>query len=138
MLPLTGRYQHNIDQQSRLFIPKKLCDKLGETFYAYLPLNGTRCILLFREEKLMEITEKLKQDFSGRELSEYRRQLYGNLEEVSPDKHGRISLRTDFCEWAQLEKEVLINGVNDMVEIWRKPEEEIQNEPNPALKDWEY
>ena len=54
---MTGIYQHTLDAKGRLFIPAKLREELGETFYvtispekclsAYIPSRLLRVFLLF-------------------------------------------------------------------------------------------
>ena len=38
---MTGQYQHSIDTKGRLFIPAKLREELGDTFYVTMKVTGT-------------------------------------------------------------------------------------------------
>ena len=39
---MTGEYQHSLDAKGRLFIPARLRDELGDTFY--LTVSDERCL----------------------------------------------------------------------------------------------
>ena len=38
--------------------------------------------------------------------------------EVEPDKQGRITIPTEFCDFAGLKKNVVVAGVGKRLEIW--------------------
>ena len=37
---MTGQYQHSIDAKGRVFIPAKLREELGETFYVTMGMDS--------------------------------------------------------------------------------------------------
>ena len=39
---MTGQYQHSIDAKGRVFIPAKLREELGETFYVTMGMDSCR------------------------------------------------------------------------------------------------
>lgn len=121
-MPLfAGRVENNLDQQNRLFLPAKFRERLGETFYMYLPVNkDVHCVTLCTEERLEEVYQELAEESEGniKEYKKAKRSLNNNLEEISADKQGRISLKANFCERAQLVKTARIIGVGNEVEIW--------------------
>jgi len=135
---LTGSYTHTVDQQNRLFIPAKLREQLGERFYSYIPINGMPCIMLFGEEQLQEMLRRLNEDFSGDRFSAAQRKMFQNLQEVTPDKQGRVTLHPKFRKRADQEKEAQINGVGSYAEIWRPAAEDEAEAPDPAFEKWTY
>ena len=53
---MTGKYRHNIDGKGRLFVPAKLREELGETFYVTIGLQ--RSLMVLPEEAWRAIEEK--------------------------------------------------------------------------------
>ena len=65
------------------------------------------------DQALAQIRNPLSQQ--GREL---RRLLYGNALETELDSAGRVMLTPTFLEHAGIDREVVITGVGDCLELW--------------------
>ncbi len=113
-----GKYTHNLDQKNRLFIPAKFRDLLGEKFIVCRPLNGDRCIMVYSEQGWDEFMETVEQKYDGRELVLFKRFANANIDSAEPDKQGRVTLKTEFCQFAKLEREVFVVGAENHFEIW--------------------
>ena len=113
-MALIGQYQHNIDAKGRLFIPAKFREELGETFYVTIGLDG--CLAVYSDAKWADLTAK----FDALPIAQARRMraLFANAAACEPDGQGRILIPAKLREYAQLEKEVIINGVSKCVELW--------------------
>ena len=113
---MTGQYQHSIDAKGRLFIPAKLREELGDTFY--VTIAGTDpCLAVYSEEGWEKLTEK----FDSLPYSKAKkaiRQLYSNAAKCEPDAQGRILLPQKLRAYAKLEKDVTVIGVSNRAEIW--------------------
>ena len=111
---MTGQYAHNIDAKGRLFIPAKLREELGETFHVTIGQDG--CLSVFSDAKWDAIMEDLK----TRSYSEVKtlRPMFANAADCEPDGQGRILIPTLLRKYASLEKEVVVVGSFDRVEIW--------------------
>ena len=53
---MTGTYEHSIDAKGRLFIPAKLLEELGVTFY--LAMGVDECLAIYPQETWNRFTEK--------------------------------------------------------------------------------
>lgn len=113
---MTGQYQHSIDAKGRLFIPAKLREELGDTFY--VTIAGTdRCLAIYSEGEWEKLTEK----FDSLPYSKAKtaiRSLYANAAKCEPDAQGRILLPQKLRAYAELEKDVVVAGVSKRAEIW--------------------
>lgn len=118
MAQFSGQYQHMLDQKNRLFIPAKLREGLGEAFKVFIPGPEADCVVLYTCAEWDAFIAKVSENLTGNALTKYIRYLYCNMDEVVPDKQGRVTLRQSFCEFAGLEKEAAIIGVGHKVEIW--------------------
>ena len=55
---LTGEYQHTLDSKGRLFIPAKLRDELGDTFY--LTVSDERCLRAYSAESWQSFVDRVR------------------------------------------------------------------------------
>lgn len=112
----TGVFSHGIDPKNRVFIPAEFREDLGESFYIYkAPEN---CICLYNQERWNELTEKINGETNSVELRRKKRQFFSRVASCKMDKQGRITIGVDFIEYASLEKEVVIVGMGNCIEIW--------------------
>ena len=112
---MTGQYQHTIDAKGRLFIPARLREELGDTFY--VTIDGIDpCLAVHSEASWKVFTEK----FNSMPYTKARimRPIFANAMKCEPDAQGRIVLPKELREYAKLEKEVTVIGVSNRAEIW--------------------
>ena len=111
---MTGTYEHSIDAKGRLFIPAKLREELGVTFY--LAMGVDECLAIYPQETWNRFTEK----FASLPMSQSAamRPLFANASKCELDSQGRIVITQKLRKYAGLEKDAVIIGVNDRAEIW--------------------
>ena len=103
---VTGQYQHTIDAKGRLFIPAKLREELGDTFYVTMGMDS--CLSIYSDASWARFTEKF----------ESLPPLFANAAKCEPDAQGRIVLPQKLRAYAHLEKDVVVIGVSNRAEIW--------------------
>ena len=114
-----GEFQHNIDAKGRIIIPVKLREDLGAKFVITRGLDG--CVFGYPLDNWEKIQEKLKQlPLAKKEARAFTRFFYSAAAEVEIDKQGRINVPSTLVDYANLEKECLVLGVSDRIEIWSK------------------
>ena len=111
---MTGSYEHSIDAKGRLFIPAKLREELGVTFY--LAMGVDECLAIYPQETWNRFTEK----FASLPMSQSAamRPLFANASKCELDSQGRIVIPQKLRKYAGLEKDAVIIGVTDRAEIW--------------------
>ena len=111
---MIGQYAHTIDAKGRLFIPAKLRQELGDTFH--VTVGQDHCLSVYSDESWAAFMDKLK----GMSYNEVKRLrgLFAYGADCEPDAQGRILLPAKLREYASLEKDVVIIGSFDRVEIW--------------------
>ncbi len=113
---MTGQYQHSIDAKGRLFIPAKLREELGDTFY--VTIAGTDpCLSAYSEAEWQKLTEKFD-SLPYTKAKKAIRMLYANAAKCEPDAQGRVVLPQKLRAYAKLEKDVVVAGVSKRAEIW--------------------
>lgn len=114
-----GEYQHSLDEKGRLIMPVKFRDALGETFVVTRGLDN--CLFVYSKEEWRILEEKLKTlPMTSKEARAFVRFFFSGASECELDKSGRISLPQNLREHANLEKEVVVAGVTNRIEIWSK------------------
>ena len=111
---MTGTYEDSIGAKGRLFIPSKLREGLGLSFY--LAMGVDACLAIYPQETWDRFTEK----FASLPMSQSKamRPLFANASKCELDRQGRIVVPQKLRQYAALDKDVVIIGVNDRAEIW--------------------
>lgn len=119
VLMFIGEYNHSLDAKGRLIVPAKYREELGREFIVTKGLNNCLWVFPMRSwEKFMEDLSKLPKinSNSGKLL----RHFSAGATCCELDKQGRILLPATLREFADLDKEVVLAGVLERIEIWNK------------------
>lgn len=109
-----GRFDHTVDAKGRIFVPSKLKDELGETFYVTLGLDY--CLSVYTEDGWAQIVEK----FNSLPISQSVRMrfLFANASKCEPDKQGRFLIPAELRNYAGIKENVTFVGLGSRAEIW--------------------
>ncbi len=114
---LIGEYNHTIDEKKRLAIPAKLRKELGKE--AVLTRGFDNCLSLYPLKEWEKLAEKLSKLPTGQlEARGVARVILSGAAEVQFDALGRILIPDYLKHYAKIEKDVVIAGVLDHLEIW--------------------
>lgn len=114
---LSGEYHHNIDEKKRLIIPSKVRSEMGDRIVITRGLDG--CLFGYNEKNWENIMEKLNTlPFTKRDARNFTRFLTSGATLLEFDKQGRIVIPSYLLDYASLEKEIVIVGVINRIEIW--------------------
>jgi MraZ protein len=117
-LAFTGTFDHNLDAKHRLTIPSKFRTALSGG--VYLVRGVERNVSLYPASTYEQMAQAALQGINplstqGREL---RRVLYASALETELDSAGRVMLGPKFLEHAGIDREVVITGVGECLELW--------------------
>ncbi len=116
-----GEYQHAIDPKGRLIIPARFREALGDKFVATKGLDS--CLFVYPGEEWRQLEQKLKTlPFTRADARAFVRFFFSGATECEIDKQGRILLPANLREYAKLDKDVVVLGVSNRVEIWSAEE----------------
>ena len=116
---LYGGYDHTIDKKGRIAIPAKLRDAFGQSFMICRGIYGKNCICVYPTEQWEKLVEKIG-NLPSAKSSVVKRYLYEGAFEVEFDSQGRILIPQSLREFASLDTEAHIIGVDTNLEIWNK------------------
>ncbi|MBE6606502.1 MAG: division/cell wall cluster transcriptional repressor MraZ [Ruminococcaceae bacterium] len=134
MVVFSGTYQHTVDSKNRLFIPAKFRELLGDNFMVMQNVEG--CLDIITAQARDMIVEKLSL-LPRTQTAKIKRFLFSGAGDCSPDSQGRVVLPKQLIEFAHLEKNVLIIGAGDHIEIWNEENfaNNISTMSNESLAD---
>jgi len=118
---LTGKYFRSLDDKGRTALPKPIRDEMGHpaTSIAYLAPGSDGSLALYTQEAFAAMADQLAQRSpTQQDVRDFGRLFYAQAQRVDIDRQGRIRIPQDLSEWAGLEKEVVLLGVRDHLEIW--------------------
>lgn len=131
-----GEYSHAIDAKNRLFLPARLRAK-SKSFIITKGLDES--LHLYSQEAWKSVLRKLEDLSVPNKLQQraFKRVLLSGAHELLPDKHGRILIPKNLCEYAGLDSEVRIIGVGNRIELWDKSkwEKYYKNQANAYFKN---
>jgi len=116
---LIGEYQHTIDAKGRMIVPAKFREDLGFTFVVTRGLDG--CLYGYPLEQWQLLRQKLSElPQSKKDARAFARFFNSAASEVEFDKQGRINIPNALIEHAFLDKDCVVNGLSNRIEIWDK------------------
>lgn len=112
-----GEYSHQLDKKGRLIIPSRYRAKLTDK--AILTRGLDNNLVIYPEETWHNVTHQLNQmPITHSTARALRRLLFSGAVELSLDKQGRVNIPAYLREYASLEEEVLLVGMETFIEIW--------------------
>ncbi|OOE12031.1 division/cell wall cluster transcriptional repressor MraZ [Fictibacillus arsenicus] len=114
-----GEYQHSIDEKGRMIIPSKFREELGTEFILTRGLD--QCVFGYPLSEWKIIEEKLKAlPFTKKDARAFTRFFFSGAAECQLDKQGRVNIASPLRDYAKLEKDCVVIGVSNRIEIWSK------------------
>ena len=112
-----GEFVHTLDGKGRLTIPAKFRAELDTGLVVTRGMD--RCLAMFPMAAWERLAEQVSQlPMTDRRARALRRFLFSSASNVSPDKQGRILIPPRLREYADLDGEVVVAGLNTYIEIW--------------------
>ena len=121
---LYGEYHHVIDAKNRLFIPAKFREELGEFFYVTRKITE-RCLAIYSESEWRKFSEKLN-NLPDSKVGKIKQFIFSKTTQVTPDSHGRIVIPANLLAYAEIEKNTVVAGVGDHVQVWKESEWDLK------------
>lgn len=114
-----GEYSHNIDRKGRLIMPAKFREELKERVVVNRGLDG--CLYVYTMEQWAIVQQKIATlPTTKKDARNFQRMMLAKADECDLDSQGRILIPSRLVQLAKLEKECVIVGVGNHIEIWAK------------------
>lgn len=114
-----GEYHHSIDDKGRLIIPSKFRTELGDKFVITRGIEN--CLFAYPIERWETIVHKLESlPFTKKDARNFTRFFLSGATVAEFDKQGRINITSPLITYASIQKDCVVIGTGDRLEIWAK------------------
>ena len=114
-----GEYSHTVDEKGRLIIPSKFREELGSEFVITKGLDD--CLFIYNNTEWKALEDKLRVlPLTNKNARTFARFMLGGAATVELDKQGRILIPQVLRTFATLDKEIVLVGIANRIEIWNK------------------
>jgi transcriptional regulator MraZ len=112
-----GEHEHTLDQKGRLTLPAKYRDSFPEGLVLTRGMDG--CVFAYAKADWSELASRLAAlDTLGRDDRMMKRHFFSGAAEVMPDRQGRVMIPAALASHAKLDRDIVVAGVFDHLEIW--------------------
>ncbi|HEB30841.1 hypothetical protein LCGC14_1997850 [marine sediment metagenome] len=116
-----GEYKHTLDDKGRIAIPAKLrYSKVGEEEFWVATKGFDHCLFVYPKNEWGVIVKALNErlTFTKKDDRSFLRMFVSPANEQAVDKQGRIALPLSLREYAGVQRDVVILGAINRIEIW--------------------
>lgn len=137
---LFGKCTLPLSEKSELILPAAYRETMSKT--AYLTPGFDRNLYLLSQEAFITLSSHVRSTSISDPLSRLLRRLFlGGAVEVAVGDGGQIELPYDLCQYAGLEREIILVGQGDYLEVWStslwQEQEESLNDPDANIHRFE-
>jgi len=113
-----GEYQPNITEGNRIALPKKLREQIiGDEII--LSKGFEKCVFLYDKADWEKEWEKqVENPITDAKTKQLKRYIFSGAVNGVLDEQGRIVVAQSLRTYAGLEKEIVVIGAGDHIELW--------------------
>ncbi len=115
-----GQYRHSLDEKGRLIMPVKYREQLADGLVMTRAIDDP-CILVYPRSEWPAFEKNLLEKLpviSNETARRARRVIFSNAAEETISRQGRISIPPHLRDYAGIEKDVVVAGNGNWLEIW--------------------
>jgi MraZ protein len=120
---LTGTFIRTLDDKQRFSLPKALREALGPVpdGVLFLAPGTDGSLALYPAEAFSQLAAQLGNDSpTGQDVRAFSRLFYAQAQRVEMDRQARIRIPVELARLADLERDIVLVGVRDHMEIWNR------------------
>ena len=130
-----GTHTPKLDDKGRLILPAKFRDELADGLV--IAKFQEHCLAVWPVSVFVEMTKTVRSASSSQQgVRDYQRILASGASNETPDRQGRITVPPDLRSYAGLDKDCVVVGAIDRVEVWNPAAwEQYSAEKEPAFAE---
>jgi len=114
-----GEFQHSLDEKGRAILPSKFRKALADG--VVITVGMEKCLFIIPKTEWPQWEDKIRAlSLAKRDARKFSRFFFAGASEESITKQGRISIPNGLREYAGLNKDIVIIGVSNRLEVWDK------------------
>ena len=112
-----GEYQHSLDAKGRIILPSRFRARLDAGLVITRGLDG--CLWVMPQQEWNGLAERIAAtSIADPRARNFARFVFSGASQGQPDRQGRIAVPETLRRHAGLDREVVVMGAGDRVEIW--------------------
>ena len=112
-----GEFVHVIDGGGRLTIPARFRADLEAGLVLTRGLD--RCLVIYPMAEWEQLAGRVSDlPITDRYARNFRRLVFANASDATLDKQGRVLIPPRLREYAGLDSEIVVTGLNNYIELW--------------------
>ena len=112
-----GTHTPKLDDKGRLILPAKFRDELADGLV--ITRFQERCLAIWPISSFVDMTKTVRSAASSQQdVRDYQRMIASGASDETPDKQGRITIPPHLRSYAGLDKDCVVVGAIDRVEVW--------------------
>lgn len=112
-----GTHTPKLDDKGRLILPAKFRDELADGLV--ITRFQERCLAIWPMATFVEVAHAVRNASSSQQhVRDYQRMLASGASDETPDKQGRITIPPHLRAYAGLDKDCVVVGAINRVEVW--------------------
>jgi MraZ protein len=112
-----GEHQHSLDAKGRVILPARFRDQLEGGGVMAKALDG--CLAVYPTAEFHQVADRLREARArGAHQRQAVRSYFAGAVEIEPDRQGRVPIPQHLREFAGLERDVIVAGNLDHIELW--------------------
>lgn len=117
-----GEFEHTLDKKGRIILPSKFRETISAKYIesVVITLGIDKCLVVFTPDVWDKKVNKLKEVPKTDDMRFFARLFTARAGDAAIDKQGRISIPLKLRREAGIDKEIIIIGTIDHMEIWDK------------------
>lgn len=136
---LINSFEHTVDAKGRLFIPAKWREDLGNTVIVTRGMLGKdegRCLFGMSLDVWNSLLERYnKIAMTDVKAQNALRMIFANACDCELDKQGRILISNTLRKFAGIDKDAVLVGMGNRIEIWSQEAWEVKLEQSEEEAD---
>jgi MraZ protein len=135
MTQFLGEFECKLDAKGRLSMPsglrKQLTPEANEKFVVNRGFEN--CLALYPFNEWQKISAEVNQlNMYVKKNREFARYFYRGATELELDAAGRLLLPKRLCEYAGVDKEIILSAWSNKIEVWSKEKFEALMNDEPS------
>jgi len=124
----SGKFHQTVDAKRRVSIPAYYHGQVQSKIF-HITRGPDHNLFVYPREIFLKMAQRINENFGGRGEKDVEKRIYfqetiGDAQPVQCDQQGRVTVPSEFLEYANIKSKVLIVGLYNKLVFWNPDEYE--------------